>query len=132
GNAHFRYDLDRARAFDDSVAAARRARAGQDSARAQADSAGARQARYEPLERRIVVRARRDIPEGTAVLRGARVVTMRGDEVIENADIVVRNNRIAAVGARGQVTVPQGARVIDVSGTTIVPGFVDTHSHMWP
>jgi hypothetical protein len=67
-----------------------------------------------------------------AVLRGARVITMNGDEVIENGDVLVRNNRIAAVGARGTVEIPAGARVIDVTGKTITPGFVDTHAHMWP
>jgi hypothetical protein len=76
------------------------------------------------------VSAPRDSPQGTAVLRGARVITMRGDEVLEDADVVVVNNRISAVGPRGAV--PAGARVIDVSGKTIIPGFVDTHSHMWP
>jgi imidazolonepropionase-like amidohydrolase len=64
------------------------------------------------------------------VLRGARVITMKGKEVIENADIVVVNNRIRAVGRRGSVSVPSGARVIDVAGKTIVPGFVDTHGHL--
>jgi imidazolonepropionase-like amidohydrolase len=64
------------------------------------------------------------------VLRGARVITMRDDEVIENADVVVRDNRIVAVGARGSVQVPQDARVIDVAGKTILPGFVDTHAHL--
>ncbi len=93
--------------------------------RAAADTA------YRAEERRITVSATRDIPQGSAVLRGARVITMRGDEVIENADVVIRNNRITEVGARGSVTVPSGARTIDVSGTTIVPGFVDTHAHMW-
>jgi WD40 repeat protein len=84
---------------------------------------------YRPTEQRIRVQAPRDMPQGTVVLRGARAITMRGDEVIENADIVVRNNRIVSVGPRGEV--PQGAQVIDVSGRTIVPGFVDTHAHMW-
>ncbi|HMB93527.1 MAG TPA: amidohydrolase family protein, partial [Rhodothermales bacterium] len=81
---------------------------------------------------RVEIMAERDMPEGVAVLRGARVITMRGDEVIENADIVVRNNRIEAVGASGSVTVPDGAEVIDVAGKTIVPGFVDTHAHLRP
>ncbi|MEP7381226.1 MAG: amidohydrolase family protein [Gemmatimonadota bacterium] len=71
----------------------------------------------------------RDIPRGTVVLRGAKAITMRGDEVVEDADVVVRDNRIVAVGRRGTVEVPTGARVIDVSGKTIVPGFVDTHAH---
>lgn len=133
GNAHFVYDLDAAKAHEDSVKAAARA-AGRDTATA--DSAAAKSEAkddgYEPVERRIVIRAARDLPRGVVVLRGARVITMRGTEVIENADVVVRDNRIEAVGQRGSVTVPQGAEIVDVAGRTIVPGFVDTHSHMWP
>jgi Tol biopolymer transport system component len=118
GNAFVTYRLDRADAVDDSLR------------RAGADSSAAAAAAYRPDEIRIRVSAPRDIPQGTAVLRGARVITMRGDEVLEDADVVVVNNRISAVGPRGAV--PAGARVIDVSGKTIIPGFVDTHSHMWP
>jgi imidazolonepropionase-like amidohydrolase len=54
---------------------------------------------------------------------------MNGDEVIENADIVVTDDRIVAVGARGSVSIPGGAEEIDLSGKTIVPGYVDTHYH---
>jgi Tol biopolymer transport system component len=93
--------------------------------RAEADTA------YRAEEVRVRVTGQRDVPQGTAVLRGARVVTMRGTEVIEDADVVIRNNRIADIGQRGAVAMPSGARVIDVSGKTIVPGFVDTHAHMW-
>jgi hypothetical protein len=63
------------------------------------------------------------------VLRGARVITMKGDEVIENADVVVTGNRILAVGRRGTVGVTPGARIFNVRGMTIVPGFIDTHAH---
>ncbi len=87
---------------------------------------------YEPTEFQIEIDATRDLPEGLAVLRGARAITMNGDEVIENADIVVRNHRIEAVGERGEVEIPDGAEEIDVSGHTIVPGFVDTHAHLRP
>ena len=69
----------------------------------------------------------RKTPKGTIVLRGATVITMKGDEVLKNADIVVENNRIKSVGARGSV--PAGAKVFDVSGKTITPGFIDTHAH---
>ncbi|MDP2957250.1 MAG: amidohydrolase family protein [Longimicrobiales bacterium] len=140
GNAHFVYDLDAAKAYEDSVKAAKRAAA--DSAAADstaatdstaaADSAAAKKSGYKPAEHRIRIEADRDVPSGVVVLRGARVVTMKGSEVIEGADVVVRNNRIEAVGRRGLVTVPEGAQIVDVSGKTIVPGFVDTHSHMWP
>jgi Tol biopolymer transport system component len=73
----------------------------------------------------------RKTPKGTIVLRGATVITMKGDlgheEVLKNADIVVEDNRIKSVGARGSV--PAGAKVFDVTGKTITPGFVDTHAH---
>jgi Tol biopolymer transport system component/imidazolonepropionase-like amidohydrolase len=85
---------------------------------------------YRPRESRFRLAAARDVPQGTVVLRGARVLTMRApNEVIENADVVIRNNRIERVGPRGAA--PAGVRVIDVTGKTIVPGFVDTHAHMW-
>jgi WD40 repeat protein len=72
-----------------------------------------------------------DRPVGTVVLRGGRVITMRGDEVIESGDIVVRDNRILAVGPSGSVKVPPSARVIDIRGKTVLPGYVDTHDHLW-
>jgi Tol biopolymer transport system component len=84
---------------------------------------------YTPTERRVDIQSPRDIPQGTVVLRGARVVTMQGDQVLESGDVVVENNRITHVGPAGSA--PAGGEVVDVSGHTIVPGFVDTHAHMW-
>ena len=66
---------------------------------------------------------------GSIVLSGAKVVTMRGDEVIERGDVVVTNGRIEWVGPTGSQPPPDGARVIDVSGRVIVPGFIDIHAH---
>ncbi|HXE74887.1 MAG TPA: amidohydrolase family protein [Candidatus Xenobia bacterium] len=77
----------------------------------------------------VVLELPRHKPAGTLVLRGARAIIMKGDEVLENADIVVTDNRIAAIGARGRVKLPAAARVFDVRGKTIVPGFIDTHAH---
>jgi Tol biopolymer transport system component/imidazolonepropionase-like amidohydrolase len=71
-------------------------------------------------------------PQGTVVLRGAKIITMHGEEIIEHGDIVVTDNRIAAVGQTGKIAIPANAKVIDVKGKTIMPGFVDVHSHMWP
>ena len=85
---------------------------------------------YRPLRVDVTIRATRDVPRGTVVLRGARIVSMKGDEVIDNGDVVVTSNRIVSVGPRGEA--PAGARVIDVSGKTIIPGFVDVHAHPWP
>ncbi|HBE82651.1 MAG TPA: amidohydrolase, partial [Blastocatellia bacterium] len=80
----------------------------------------------------IKVAAARPKPSGTVVLSGARIITMKGNEVIERGDVVVTNNRIAAIGPKGKVAIPAGARTIDVTGKTIIPGFVDVHAHMWP
>ncbi len=118
GNAFLSYRLDLAEAVDDSLRLAG------------ADSAATADGAYRAEEARVDVQVARDIPQGSVVLRGARVITMRGTEVIENADVVIENNRIASVGASGSA--PSGAQVIDVSGMTIVPGFVDTHAHLRP
>jgi imidazolonepropionase-like amidohydrolase len=67
-------------------------------------------------------------PSGTLLLKGGRVVTMHGDEVLDHADVLIENNRIARVAA--SIAPPSGARVIDVSGKTLIPGLVDVHSHM--
>ena len=68
---------------------------------------------------------------GTLALTGARIVTMKGgaQEVIEDGVVVVEGNRIRAVGARGAVAIPAGAKTIDVAGKTIVPGLIDVHWH---
>ncbi|WP_342974910.1 amidohydrolase family protein [Henriciella sp. AS95] len=72
-----------------------------------------------------------DKPDGTVALTNARIVTMAGDDggVIENGTIVIRDNRIAAIGAAGEVSVPSRAEVMDLAGKTIVPGFIDAHAH---
>ncbi|MDT8341932.1 MAG: amidohydrolase family protein, partial [Longimicrobiales bacterium] len=126
GNAHFIYDLDDARAFADSVAAARRAAA--DTAAGPGEDAAP--AAYRPREFRIELTYPRDVPVGVLALRNARVITMRGDEVLPRGDVVIRNNRIEAVGPAGSVSIPQGATEMDLAGRTVMPGFVDTHAHL--
>jgi Tol biopolymer transport system component len=82
-----------------------------------------------PEEIAVKLEFPRHHPSGSAVLRGARVITMHGDEVLQDADIVVKDNRIVSVGKRGSVSVPEGAKVVDLSGATVIPGFVDIHPH---
>ncbi|HWE45660.1 MAG TPA: amidohydrolase family protein [Caulobacteraceae bacterium] len=71
----------------------------------------------------------RDVPHDAVVLRGATAITERGDEVVRDADIVIVDDKIAAVGPRGSVALPNGAVIRDVSGKFITPGFIDTHDH---
>jgi imidazolonepropionase-like amidohydrolase len=80
----------------------------------------------------IVVELPRAKPAGSLLLTGARIISMKGDEVIARGDLLVTDNRIAAIGPRGSVRAPAGTKVIDVQGKTIMPGLVDAHSHMWP
>jgi Tol biopolymer transport system component len=87
---------------------------------------------YEAVETEVVVEAPRPKPSGVIALRGARIISMKGDEVIENGDIVIKDNRIETVGRRGSVRIPASARTIDVSGKTIMPGLIDVHAHIWP
>ncbi len=68
-------------------------------------------------------------PTGRVVLSGARLITMKGDEVIEDGVVVINGNRIETIGPRGSVTVPADARVMDMAGKTIIPGLVDAHWH---
>ena len=80
-----------------------------------------------------------DKPSGVVALVGARVITMAGLKpgpiegtpgVIENATIVIEGNRITAVGPSASVQVPPGARRVDVTGKTIMPGIIDAHAHV--
>ncbi len=66
------------------------------------------------------------IPEGSAAFTNARIITMRGKEVLEGATIVVSGRRITCVGTCDTSGVD---RVIDATSSTIIPGFVDMHAH---
>ena len=70
-------------------------------------------------------------PTGVTVLTGARIVTMADAQggVIEDGVIVITGNRITAIGKTGSVTIPSGARRMDVAGKTIIPGLIDAHAH---
>ena len=67
---------------------------------------------------------------GVTVFRGARLLTGDGG-VIENATFTVGlDNRFGVVGATAAVTVPAGARTVDLTGLTVMPAIVDTHVHL--
>ncbi|HEX7061684.1 MAG TPA: amidohydrolase family protein [Woeseiaceae bacterium] len=60
---------------------------------------------------------------------GATILPV-ASEPIEDGVLVIEDGRIAALGARGDVRIPRDARTIDVTGRVIMPGLVDTHSHI--
>jgi imidazolonepropionase-like amidohydrolase/dipeptidyl aminopeptidase/acylaminoacyl peptidase len=86
---------------------------------------------YEPHRVDVEIIVDKDKPKGVIALRNARLITMKGDEVIARGDIVITDNRITAIGPAGRVTIPAGADVRDVRGKTIMPGLVDVHAHTW-
>jgi Tol biopolymer transport system component len=88
--------------------------------------------KYTPEETQVKVYYGKDIPTGTVLLKNARIITMKGDEIIEGGDVLIVNNRIKQVGKSGSITAPPGTKEVDCTGKTVTPGFVDTHSHMWP
>ncbi|GGY44724.1 amidohydrolase family protein [Parvularcula lutaonensis] len=85
--------------------------------------------------REIVVEKPRATPEGAILLSGATIITMAGsstEEMVEgiaDADILIVDNRIEAIGEKGSLNSPEDAETIDVSGKFIIPGLVDTHAH---
>ncbi|HXI04035.1 MAG TPA: amidohydrolase family protein [Candidatus Saccharimonadales bacterium] len=98
--------------------------------------AGAPDKLPEPVEQGLDLswKERSDKPNGMIALTGGRVVTMRGaregkQEVIENGVVLVKGNRIEAVGKAGEVSIPADAVKIDVTGKTVIPGLIDVHEH---
>lgn len=67
---------------------------------------------------------------GVVVLKAAQIIDGTGAEPIRNGVIVVTDNRITHVGASASVRIPQGARVIDLGDATLLPGFIDAHTHI--
>ena len=65
----------------------------------------------------------------TLVIQGGTLIDGTGRAPVQNSVIVIENGRFKAVGRRGEVPIPQGAQVVDASGRTVLPGFIDGHCH---
>jgi imidazolonepropionase-like amidohydrolase/Tol biopolymer transport system component len=71
-----------------------------------------------------------DKPTGTVALTGARIITMNASrQIIDNGTIVMRDNRIIAVGTADSVNIPADARRLALNGRTVIPGLIDIHAH---
>jgi imidazolonepropionase-like amidohydrolase len=66
--------------------------------------------------------------EQVTAIRAGRMFDARGGRMLQGQTILIRGQRIADVGAN--VAVPAGARVIDLSGATVLPGMIDAHVHV--
>ncbi len=83
------------------------------------------------LTTHLAAEAPRARPKGALLLRGGRALTMaHGDHIIEDADILVIDDRIVAIGPRGSLAVPNDAAIREISGKTVLPGFIDEHDHI--
>ena len=85
-----------------------------------------------PDEIQIEVFVDRDIPNGSILLKNAKIITMNGNEIIDYGQIYIKNNRIMEVSDKEILLEDKNVVEMDMAGKTILPGFVDTHAHMWP
>jgi len=79
---------------------------------------------------KVGLSVKNDTPSGQIALKGARIITMEGDEVIEDGTIIISGNKIESIGKTSEITIPVKAKVYDVNGKTIMPGIVDAHAHI--
>jgi imidazolonepropionase-like amidohydrolase len=64
------------------------------------------------------------------VIDGAQIWDATGTPAVQDAVLVIKGDRIDAVGARGTVNIPEGARTIDAKGKTVIPGLINMHGHV--
>jgi len=70
-----------------------------------------------------------DKPSGLIAFVGGKVITMEGDQVIDKGVVLVEGNIIKAIGLQSEVRIPPSAKVIDITGKSIMPGLIDAHAH---
>ncbi len=79
---------------------------------------------------KINLEVKTDIPEGKIAFTNARIITMEGDQIIENGTILISGNRIKKIGKTSAITIPKDTKIYDMVGKTIMPGIVDAHAHV--
>ena len=68
--------------------------------------------------------------KGTVVLKAAQIIDGTGAAPIKNGVIVVTDDKIVAIGPSSSVKIPEGAKIIDLGNATLLPGFIDAHTHI--
>tara|TARA_R110002072_G_scaffold23949_2_gene81976 strand:+ start:87258 stop:90554 length:3297 start_codon:yes stop_codon:yes gene_type:complete len=71
-----------------------------------------------------------DKPSGRIAFSNARIITMNGDEVIEDGTIIIKDNIIEKIGKSSETPIPSDAKIYGALGKTIMPGMVDAHAHV--
>jgi imidazolonepropionase-like amidohydrolase len=70
------------------------------------------------------------MPGDTLVVKGGTLIDGTGRPPVEDSLIVIHAGRFGAIGRSGEITVPADARILDVTGKTVLPGFIDGHGHL--
>src|SRR5262245_2985437 len=63
-------------------------------------------------------------------IAGATLINGRGGAPVSNVVVVVRGDKIVAVGSRKTTKIPEGAEIVNAPGRTLLPGFIDSHFHI--
>jgi hypothetical protein len=81
------------------------------------------------LSPRVMTFVREDAP--TIVLAHVRVIDGTGGAARADQSVVIRDGKIVAVGDAASTKVPDGAKVLDLTGRSVIPGLVGMHDHMY-
>src|SRR5688572_26457470 len=65
-----------------------------------------------------------------SAIRAGRLIDVVAGKVLTDQVVIIRGDRIESVGAAGTASIPAGARMIDLSAHTVLPGLIDTHTHV--
>ena len=68
-------------------------------------------------------------PSRLVVIQGATLIDGTGRAALADSVVVMQGGRFQTVGKRGEVSIPQGAEIVDAKGKSILPGLIDGHCH---
>jgi imidazolonepropionase-like amidohydrolase len=73
----------------------------------------------------------KEIPKGDKIIAlvGGTLIDGLGGEPLQNACLIIKNDKIEAVGKAGDIPIPKEAETVDVKGMTVLPGLIDAHYH---
>jgi Tol biopolymer transport system component len=131
GKSFFTYNLDKAKQFDDEMEDSKNKESDDEESDDEESDDEESDDVFEASEIDIIVKVKRDMPDSSILIKNAKIITMNGDEIIENGSIYIKNNRIEDVSVN-EIEIDESVKIIDVNGKVVMPGFIDTHAHMWP